>query len=294
MIEISGGNAAARIGFGGDTLNTAIYLARLGIATDYATALGDDPLSQEMVEAWRSEGVGTDLVTRVPGRQPGLYVIRTDQNGERRFYYWREQAPARQLFELPGARGLCEALRSYDLIYLSGITLSLYNDSGRAILLDALGHARAGGARIAFDPNYRPAGWPNPEAAAAAFCEVLSHVDIALPSLDDEDSVFAQQGITACLDRLRAAGVGEAIVKRGSLGCVVSVGAKTVEIPARETVEPVDTTAAGDSFNAGYLAARLRGQPPERAAGVGADLAATVVQHPGAIIPANAMPVDLL
>src|SRR6187399_2663481 len=64
--------------FGGDTLNTAVYLARLGVSVDYVTALGDDPLSEEMLAGWRAEGVGTGLVARVPGRLPGLYLIQTD------------------------------------------------------------------------------------------------------------------------------------------------------------------------------------------------------------------------
>jgi 2-dehydro-3-deoxygluconokinase len=87
--------------YGGDTLNTAIYLARLGASVDYVTALGDDVWSDEMLSGRRAEDVGTDLVVRLAGRVPGLYIIRTDENGERRFYYWRDSALARQLFALP-------------------------------------------------------------------------------------------------------------------------------------------------------------------------------------------------
>ncbi len=57
-----------------------------------------------------------------------------------------------------------------------------------------------------------------------------------------------------------------------------------------ERVSPVDTTAAGDSFAAGYLAARLRGEAPAAAARAGHRLAAVVITHPGAIIPREAMP----
>ncbi len=293
MLEISGNSTTARIGFGGDTLNTAVYLARLGVPTDYATALGEDPFSLEMIAAWEAEGVGTQLVTCLPGRQPGLYVIRTDENGERRFYYWRQQAPARQLFELPEAPALCESLRSYDLIYFSGITLSLYTAHGRATLLRTLAEARNNGARVAFDPNYRPAGWPNAQAAATAFSDVMPQVDIVLPSLDDEDQLHADQGVAACLDRLRQASVTEAVIKRGAAGCVVLDGTDTHEVSAQKMAAPIDTTAAGDSFNAGYLAGRLRGLSRVEAAEIGKRLAAAVVQHPGAIIPRDAMPGDL-
>src|SRR4051812_50110599 len=79
--------------YGGDTLNTAIYLARLGVAVDYVTALGDDPWSDEMIAGWAAEGIGTEQVARVPGRVPGLYIIQTDARGERSFLYWRGNAP---------------------------------------------------------------------------------------------------------------------------------------------------------------------------------------------------------
>ena len=84
MIELSpaAGGLLSR-SYGGDTLNTAVYLARLGVAVDYVTALGDDPWSDEMLGAWQAEGVGTDLVVRVPGRLPGLYLISTDDDGQR-------------------------------------------------------------------------------------------------------------------------------------------------------------------------------------------------------------------
>jgi len=111
--------------FGGDALNTALYLARLGVAVDSVTALGADPFSDEMIQAWKAEGIGTELVLRVPDRLPGLYLIQTNAAGERRFFYWRASAPVRQLFRLPGTTVTEAALYEAEQIYLSGITLSL-------------------------------------------------------------------------------------------------------------------------------------------------------------------------
>src|ERR1700755_2563384 len=88
-------------GYGGDTLNTAVYLARLGVTVDYITALGDDPLSDEMVAGWAAEGVGTSRVARLTGKLPGIYLISTDDKGERRFFHWRDSAAARSLLDLP-------------------------------------------------------------------------------------------------------------------------------------------------------------------------------------------------
>ena len=106
MLELTHRDARTlALGFGGDTLNTALYLARTAagreIAVDYVTALGDDPMSESMIAAWQAEGIGTSRVARLPRRLPGLYLIRTNDAGERRFFYWRSEAAVRSLFVTP-------------------------------------------------------------------------------------------------------------------------------------------------------------------------------------------------
>lgn len=291
MIEIavkSGGEA--RLASGGDTLNTAVYLARQGVAVDYATALGDDPYSAQMLDLWRAEGVGTALVPRLARRVPGLYMIRTDDRGERSFHYWRDRAPARELFELPESAALAERLAGYDLLYFSGITLSLYSDRGRDAFHAGLSAARAKGARIAFDGNYRPRGWPDKAKARDVFERFLALATHVLPTFDDEQALFGDADPQATIARLRGTGVGEIVVKCGSDGCHVATAETAVTVPVPAVVTPVDTTAAGDSFNAGYLAGRFAGLDPAAAAGRGHRLAAAVIGHRGAIVPLSAMP----
>lgn len=292
MIELSprGEGQLYGLGFGGDTLNTAVYLSRLGISVDYATALGDDAFSDRMIELWQAEGVGTGLVARLKGRLPGLYLIETGANGERQFHYWRQNAPARELFALPETDNLVAALARYDLIYLSGITLSLYGEAGREVLLDALVNARRHGAKVAFDGNYRPRGWASAGEARHAMTEILDQVDIALAGLDDERALFGVDDAATVIRRLAATGVDEVVVKLGSSGAVVATHESMVEVAAVPVPSPLDTTAAGDSFNAGYLAGRSRGLDPVEAAALGNRLAATVISHPGAIVPKEAMP----
>lgn len=295
MIELSDlGDGSMTLAFGGDTLNTSVYLARLGakagISVDYVTALGDDPYSDQMVVAWRKEGVGTDLVARLPGRLPGLYAIRTDTAGERSFYYWRSAAAARDMFKSAEAGALVERLSGHDMLYLSGITLSILDADGRAALTDLVRRARDNGAMIAFDSNYRPRGWPEPVEAQAVMSEMLTHVDIALPTLDDEQALFGVADAAACIDRIAALGVPEIVVKNGPQACAIRHDGRRTDVETQAVDTPVDTTAAGDSFNAGYLATRLAGGDPEAAARNGHRLAAEVIRHRGAIIPAAAMP----
>ena len=277
-------------GFGGDTLNTALYLARLGVAVDYVTALGDDVWSDEMAAAWAREGIGLDRVRRLPGRMPGLYIIRTDPDGERSFHYWRDRAAARDLFTGPGAAETRAALETYDLVYVSGISLSLYGPDGRAALAETLSAVRARGGRVAFDTNYRPRGWPDRDAAQAAFRAALAQADVVFASAEDLDWLFGPAGLDAVLcHRGRA----EIVLKTaGDSGPVARVlhGDADSSVPAGPVARVVDTTAAGDSFAAGYLAARLAGLAPEAAAAEAHRLAGAVIGHRGAVIPRDAMP----
>lgn len=288
MLELSEvqGDLLSR-GYGGDTLNTAVYLARLGVPVDYCTVLGDDPFSDEMIAGWQGEGIGTELVLRLPGRVPGLYLIRRDAHGERSFFYWRGEAPARQLFELPQTGEIEAALTARDLLYLSGITLSLYGTDGRERLFATLARARAAGARVAFDTNFRPRGWPDRALARAVYGKIFELADQILASAEDLELLF---GNDRPPELLMQAATKELVLKLKEPGCrVLLEGAETM-VPAPPVAAVVDTTAAGDSFAAGYLAARLAGCAAEAAARVGHRLAGTVIGHQGAIIPRTAMP----
>jgi 2-dehydro-3-deoxygluconokinase len=297
MIELRHTDAQTlKVGFGGDTLNTAVYLARAGrdadIRVDYITALGDDRYSQGMLDGWGEEGIGTDLVARLPGRLPGLYIIRTDERGERSFTYFRSAAAARDMLREGRDARLMERLAGFTCIYFSGITLSILDDGQRQALMTILDHLRADGTQVAFDSNYRPVGWPRIDDARKWMTEAVRRCDFALPTLDDEQRLFGDADADACLARLRAIGPREIVLKLGGEGSIVwSVSAAgATRIPPANVSTIVDTTAAGDSFNAGYLYGRLVGRDPVAAAAIGGRLAAVKIQHPGAIMPRDTMP----
>ena len=272
------------LSYGGDTLNTAVYLSRLGVSLSYVTALGDGPLSSEMIESWQQENIDCSLVDRHEGAVPGLYFIDTDASGERSFLYWRDQAPAKRLFDdARNAERIFSALAAFDYVYLSGIMLAILTDVSRERLLQWLPEYREAGGKVIFDNNYRPRLWPSADEARASYSQLYAMTDIALPTFDDECLVFGQASEEACLERLLEAGVSEIVLKLGAEGCRV----RTNSEDQRVSVYPVtakDTTAAGDSFNAGFLAHRLSGATLHDAADVGCRLASIVVQHPGAII----------
>jgi 2-dehydro-3-deoxygluconokinase len=275
-------------GYGGDTLNTAVYLARLGIETDYITALGDDSLSDEMIAGWQAEGVGTARVARLKGKLPGIYLIETDANGERKFFHWRESAAARQLMDLPDTGEMLASLAGYDVVYLSAITLSILGEAGRSRLIAALRQARAKGARVAFDTNFRARGWPDLDIARKVFREAFETADIVLASSEDLLPLHPGENDDGLMARIPGK---EVVLKLEKPASIVRFEGVSQQVKADPVTKPViDTTAAGDSFAAAYVAARLNGADPVHSARAGHHLAGVVVCYPGAIIPRSVMP----
>lgn len=297
MIELSQKGAEVNRGFGGDTLNTSVYIARQvdaqALGVHYVTALGQDSFSQQMLEAWQAEQVQTSLIQRMENRLPGLYYIETDAAGERTFYYWRNEAAARFWLESEQAPAICAELAQFDYIYLSGISLAILSPESREKLLALLRQCRANGGKVIFDNNYRPRLWASKEVTQQVYQQMLTCTDIAFLTLDDEDALWGEKPVDEVVARTQAAGVSEVVIKRGADACLVAIaGEPLLEVPAvklpKEKV--IDTTAAGDSFSAGYLAVRLTGGDAEAAAKRGHLTASTVIQYRGAIIPREAMP----
>ncbi|MGP2513998.1 sugar kinase [Yersinia sp. 2545 StPb PI] len=300
MIELSQKGTDLSRGFGGDTLNTAVYIARQvskqALNVHYVTALGTDNFSEEMLAAWQQEQIHTDLIQRMDNKLPGLYFIETDNTGERTFYYWRNDAAARFWLTSPAADEICQRLEKFDYLYLSGISLAILDSASRQRLLQLLRACRANGGKVIFDNNYRPRLWQSKQETQEAYRDMLACTDIAFLTLDDEDMLWGEKPLEQVIASTQALGVSEIIIKRGADSCIVWVKdgfeAHQYDVPAvklpKEKV--VDTTAAGDSFSAGYLAVRLTGGSAHDAAVRGHLTASTVIQYRGAIIPLAAMP----
>lgn len=279
-----------RLGFAGDTLNTAWYaracLPREGWDVAYFTRLGTDPYSAKMKGFLAENGIDTRFVSADPVRQPGLYLIEI-ADGERSFTYWRGQSAAKLLADDEAA--LEAAFSAATIVYFSAITLAILAPDRREAFIRAAHAARAAGRLTVFDTNIRPRLWESADTMRAAIMAAAASADIVLPSFDDEAAVFGDAALEACAERYRDAGAGTVVVKNGG-GPMLALGeAGLSRFNGFEKVRPVDTTGAGDSFNGGFLAALATGADLGAAIERGHAVSSQVIMHRGALMPMAAV-----
>ncbi len=282
MLELSragGGGGGWNLHYGGDVVNTAVHLARFGDRVRLVSALGADPMSAQLRAQWEAEGVDTSLVIAAEGRLPGLYAIETDADGERSFHYWRGEAAARRMFDLPRSAAIMAQAAQSDLLYFSLITLAILPDEGREALLSLCEEVRRRGGRVVFDGNYRARLWDDAAAARHWRDRAIALSDIGLPTLADEVEMGEPDDAADAARRWGAGDGREVVVKLGGAGCLVD-GAV---VPVPTALAVIDSSGAGDAFNGGYLHARLAGQPPRDAALAGHRLAGWNIGRRGAV-----------
>ena len=285
MIEMSGGDERQyRMGFAGDTLNTAWYARALlpeDWSVDYVTALGDDIYSGQMRAFFDENGIGTSHIQEIQGRRPGLYLIH-QHAGDRHFTYWRGQSAAKLMADDPAA--LRAAIEGAGIVYFSGITMAILAPRARGQLLKAIVRARSAGARVVFDPNVRPALWTSPEVMASTLTAAATIADVVMPTHGDEAPVFGDTSPEATADRYLGIGVEEVVVKNGAEPALVATQGLREFVPASKPARVIDPTGAGDSFNGAYLSARMAGADPVAAAKAAHRVAGIVIGHRGALV----------
>lgn len=291
MVELS----EKGMGYSGDTYNTALYLSRLDrsyqFSVSYISAIGTDKTSMRMLDSWRSEGIDIGDVLQFSDKNLGSYTITTDRQGERHFSYDRDHSAARDYFR-PSVTPFEVSLASdkFDYVYLSGISLAILTKKHRERLLAALAEFKQRGGKIIFDNNFRPSLWGD-DNPRDYYQKIMALTHIALLTDDDEYAIYGESQPHQILERCHQLHINEVVIKRGNLPCIVATSdEQMIEVEPRQIDQVIDTCAAGDSFAAGYLYQRLLDNQPAQAAEYGHQLAGEVIQHPGAIIPKNAMP----
>lgn len=287
MVElVTAGGSQMQKSFAGDTYNTAVYLKRSApnISVSFLTAIGEDFLSNELLFAMGEEQINTDQVYRCSKRNLGLYMVRTDSYGERTFAYWRDNSAATQTMNV-----MSQIPESADVFYFSGISVAILDVSQREKLFEMIKALQSKGCKIVFDPNYRPRLWQSQEEAREWMDKSYAAADIAFPGGDDHLALYGHTNADEVLTHLAPMGIEEIVMKNGAVGVHIVNQEGQYIVPVQKVTNVVDTTAAGDAFNGGYLAARLSGKSVTESASFGAIVAGTVIQYPGAIISAEVL-----
>ncbi len=277
-------------GIAGDVYNTSVYLQRLatGLAqVSLLSAVGRDAVSDNMVSQFQVEQISTDYVYRHPEQTVGAYLIDIDSAGERSFTYWRGQAAARETFALVSDEQLSQLIERTDLFYFSGISIAILAKNDRERFWLFVERLAALGKQIVFDTNFRPQLWPDKALAQQAFQRALRVSTTVFAGVEDLEQLAMGNCFNSVAMSLNDFAIDELVIKHGEHGVRVIQDEKSQFIAIEPVANVVDTTSAGDSFNAGYLYARLVGSNITLSVSYASLLAAHVIQHRGAIIAAE-------
>jgi 2-dehydro-3-deoxygluconokinase len=273
-----------KLGFAGDTFNAAWYLWQLmpaDWAIQYFTNIGDDQLSSDMLNFMQYSRIETTHVKVMPGMNAGLYVISLD-NGERSFSYWRSTSAARQLADNEGR--LANATQGASCVVFSGITLAILTENRRDTFLRHMAQLRRSGVLVVFDPNIRKRLWSNIDEIRLWISRAYAVANVALPSFADDAEVFGDADLVGAAQRIRETGADEIVVKNGGDAFYFHTAMDSGSVLPSKSSAVVDTTGAGDSFNASYLANRLLGEIPSLAVKKAHGIAAKVISAYGALV----------
>lgn len=285
MVELSSaGSGLWRQSFSGDVFNALWYARALScddVKIAFHTALGTDPLSDQMLEFGQSVGIDWTNTPRLEDRRPGLYSIHL-HGAERSFTYWRDTSAARMMMREPEV--LWSKVETAEVIYLSGITLAILPPEDCSLLLNALRMRKKASAAIVFDPNIRPHLWQDKDRMRAIITQAAGLSDIVLPSFDDECAAFGDKDPVQTAKRYGALGVDHVVVKNGPDDTIHFRGGTITAFPVAPVADVIDTTAAGDSFNGSYIAGLLTGLSASEAIGTAQFCAGQVIKQKGALV----------
>jgi 2-dehydro-3-deoxygluconokinase len=275
--------------FAGDVLNSAIYLKRTfpEINTHFVSVLGSDKFSADMLDFFKQEHIGCDLVFQTESKIPGLYAIETDGSGERTFSYWRENSAAKEVMSFIHDNEIAQ-LSLGDLFFFSGISLAVIKPDDRPFFWEMLEKLNHAGVKIVFDPNYRSKMWEVKAQAKEQFALAFKYAHILLPGVDDFEQLYGIDTLESVLNFCKRYQFDELVIKNGEDGVLCYIEGQVSHFYIKPVTQVVDTTSAGDSFNGVYIGARTQGYDLNHAIKLASNAAGFVIQHSGAIIEKKA------
>ena len=265
-------------GFGGDTLNAVVAASRLGARAGYMTRLGGDIFGDALMQLMLEERIDVSAVARDADAPSGLYFVTHADEGH--VFTYRRTGSAASLMTPEMLDH--DMLRDTRILHASGISQAISRSAAAAVTA-AIAEAKAAGAMISYDTNYRPRLWPVAEAWPVIAAAVAS-ADILKTSAEDCAALIGltdPQAIADCLLRL---GAGAVVVTLGRSGVLLATPG-TSQMIAGYRVAAVDATGAGDAFTGAMLSELATGRDLVQAARFGNAAAALSTLGYGAIAP---------
>ena len=284
MIEISNiKNSLYNQSFAGDTLNFCNYLDKKKLNAFFLSAIGKSEINQSLLDFVKSKNISTKYIKQINQFEVGLYLIKNKDNGEKQFFYWRDESAAKQYFNNIDFLNLYKELKNFDYIYFSGITLSIIHISKLNNFIKLLNLLKSKKIKIVFDFNIRPSRW-NKKNLNIFLDSVLKFVDICFLSGEDMNYWKNKNDIKSYEQIVRKYKLKHSIFRKNAKFTYVFLNKTRYVFKNKLLKTVVDTSGAGDGFNAAYLSNFIVNNDPVLALKAGSSLGSKIVMKKGAIV----------
>ena len=284
MIEISNiKNSLYNQSFAGDTLNFCNYLDKKKLNAFFLSAIGKSEINQSLLNFVKSKKISTKYIKQINQFELGLYLIKNKDNGEKQFFYWRDESAAKHYFNNIDFLNLYKELKNFDYIYFSGITLSIIHISKLNNFIRLLKLLKNKKIKIVFDLNIRPSRW-NKKNLNIFLDSVLKFVDICFLSGEDMNYWKNKNNIKSYEQIVRKYKFKHSIFRKNAKFTYVLLDKNKYVFKNKFLKKVVDTSGAGDGFNAAYLSNFIVNNDPVLALKAGSSLGSKIVMKKGAIV----------
>jgi len=273
--------------FGGAPMNTIVGVSRLGVSAGAITAVGDDPFGQFLIGELERNKVDVSQVKVKKGRRTTItFVANEPMSGERTFLFYRKPWTGETADSTLESDDIDPSyIAKANILHVSGFALS--QNPCRQAIFKAIKCARKTGVKVSFDPTLRVDVWDSIATLRRTYSRALRLSDIATFSKEEAEFIFGTSEAEEAARRALKYGIGIVGIKLGDEGSfIMREDGRTVKAPAFR-VKAIDTTGAGDGWNAGLLVGLCKGWDLEKCVTVANALGAMVVTKRGAI---TAMP----
>ena len=272
------GDGNYSLGYSGDVLNALAAAGRLGLSTGLITAIGDDPFLSGLVDILDEEHIDLSHAPILKGKPNGVYFVYVNESGGPSFHFLRKDSAARESFVCQPLSEIIDYVLSARALLFSSIPLAVMKEREKIFEMLA---AVKGKTIIAFDLNVRRALWPDFQDLISMFSLLAPLVDVLFVTNEDDEILFGPRDMRDAMDDYKQRGFQQVIIRRGGDSTLAFADGESFQGPVPRVASIVDTTGAGDVFNAGYIAAMLRGHPAYECAALGNATAAASVDSRG-------------